>query len=120
MEGLLTLTHAYPPPIASGYPVGGRLALNSDAWRSLLPNDRWILTTVSEGLQITFWSPPPLRHSPVWTRVPGDQCKADTLIAEVSILLQKDATEVVAHPDSRHSTAVFSWSPNPTALGGRS
>lgn len=80
-------------------PIGARLAAFLPRWQALL-TDRWILSIVREGLNITFSSPPPLTRTPVWIQVPGNQEKAAVLRAEVASLLLKQAIEVVEDVDT--------------------
>lgn len=91
----------HPPPTTSPEaPVGGRLSLHSNEWRSLLPDDPWVLNTISHGLRIFFRRTLLLRRSPVWTWAPADPSKAEAFRVEVFSLLQKASTEVVSHPSS--------------------
>lgn len=80
--------------------MGARLQRFADRWQARFPEDSWVCRTVTEGLRLSFTSPPPLTKTPLWTGVPTLADKAAALQKEVDSLLQKGATELVLHPDT--------------------
>ena len=87
------------PPPNDLAPVGARLALFHLRWLDVI-TDPWVQTVVTEGLRISFSSPPPLTRSPQWISVPRAPARAAALRAEVQALLLKRAVEEVTDPAS--------------------
>ena len=82
-----------PPPLetSDGAPVGARLALHHQRWRDQFPQATWLLQLVTEGLHLSFDSPPPLTRHPRPIQLPQDPMKAAALLSEVHSLLKKEA-----------------------------
>lgn len=91
-----------PPTVAppAGGTVGARLLDFAHRWRRRFPNDQWVCETVSEGVKLSFTTPPPLTREPMWTEVPSLPEKAAALQKEVDSLLAKNATELVHNHSS--------------------
>ena len=87
------------PPVGSVLPIGARLLHFAHQWTRHI-KDPWVCEVVSQGVRLTFTSPPLLTRFPVFTTTPQDIEKADVLRMEVIALFQKQATEVVGDESS--------------------
>lgn len=83
------------PSPSKAPPVGARLLAFAPRWRALFPDNEWVIGVVSEGVRLSFVSPPPMTRTPFYTPTPLLTAKANALRTEVLQLLQKGATEVV-------------------------
>ena len=81
-------------PLEQGQTVGGRLALFHPSW-SKITLDPWVLNIVSEGLLLSFHSPPPMSNIPLCLT-----SHHPSLREVVISLRKKGAIEPVFNPDS--------------------
>lgn len=80
-------------------PVGSRLSLFLDAWRSIT-RDQYVLHLLQHGLPLSFESQPPLTTSPVPFPLPEASSKREHLRAEILAMLKKGAIERVLNKSS--------------------
>ena len=89
---------AVDPPLPS-VPVGGRLSLFLDSWRSIT-RDQYVLHLLQHGLHLSFESQPLLTTSPVPFPLPEAHSKREHLRAEIISKLEKGAIEIVVNKSS--------------------
>ena len=80
-------------------PVGGRLSLFLDSWRSIT-RDQYVLHLLQQGLHLSFESQPLLTTSPVPFPLPEASSKREHLRAEILSMLEKGAIERVVNKSS--------------------
>ena len=80
-------------------PVGGRLSLFLDSWRSIT-RDRSVLHLLQQGRHLSFESQPLLSTSPVPFPLPEASSKREHLRAEILSMLEKGAIERVVNKSS--------------------